>query len=645
MRKNTASLIKVILACILVGVVSVLSMINLKEDLNLDSEFGSGYQIVYTVDSEEEDVINEIATILQKRFTGFGATSAEATIDGSTITFEVIGIDDIESIRTYMTQTGTLTFRNASDETIMDVSVLAEDQPISIFEEDEVVYINIAVEDTTTFYYQTENISNATNNYLILWVDFDDLETTYSDEASSDSPTYFGAATVSDGISGDCYIASSQSLEVSQSLAVIINSGALTAEVSETSIDTVTIDATKIDSAYTILIVVTLLVCIGLTVLYRLPGLVTGLLSLAYAACYFRINAFATALFNSTSLATFAISLTISLTVLIALYRSFKQYLLKGRNISASLNNAYSEYNSVLFETGLIQIIVGGVAYIANSTEFKEIGFGLLIGGGLDIIFFVLANRYILANLIDSNYVTNKALFGVKEENLPDVEKGEHYVDDSKVYQFAKAFNGNLPYIVAIVVAVLAVIMAIVIKPENILLALVVALVTIVTGTIYSRIRYKKYVTVVCGASVMGALASALVSAIFGSEAVVTGSAVALATTFLVLSLLINAYGEFAREKITTIKVDNMINKVLTSYVNIIIFSAVVALAYGFTSTNFTAFIILVVVAIVTGYFTVALFKNYITTKTSKKGKNKKNKTKKKEFKENTIYGINEVKR
>lgn len=130
MKKNNRKLFTAIIGILLIAVLSAIFGSKLNSITNKNFELAGGFQLVYQVDSSDQLTVEQVADVLEKRLYNFGAIEVEKTIEGSTVTLNYSGIEDSETVRKYLIKTGLVSFRNAADEELMDISALKENMPL-----------------------------------------------------------------------------------------------------------------------------------------------------------------------------------------------------------------------------------------------------------------------------------------------------------------------------------------------------------------------------------------------------------------------------------------------------------------------------------------------------------------------------------
>ena len=640
MRKNSGKLTMALLGLALALLVGVLAGKDLIKDSYYDSEMADGYKLVYEVSSADAEVIASAEKVIAKRLTLLGASAVKTSVEGSSITAVVTGLSDIETKKTLMTRNGALSFRNSADELLMDGSVLDAEMPLSVSTNGDSTYIQIKVKDTAKFKEQTQALVSSTDKMMVLWVDFAEGQT-YEAESQKNIPSYLGAATVSAAIDGDCYITTHHSAAETKELVALVSSGTLPASITEKSFEPVTAEKGEnaASSAYWGILFATLAIACLLAFRYGVAGLVPGVMTIGYAAAFFKSNQLLGVVFNTTAIALFAISVATGLLIVVTAYEKARSEMLKGRNATASYDEAFKSVRKASWEACVAEIIVGLVITLLFSGTMRAFASGITAGGVCNLIFYLLLNNKIVSDLNASNYLS-KSMYRISEKDLPDVEKGENYEKKSSKIDLAKYFNNKAALICAALLACGGIVVSAMNVSDNSRALFVVCIVAVVLAG-YAYWQYRRNTPALFCAALTGFLAAACASLLMKNFGIsLAGLAVAIVTAFLYLNELRNNYRVISREKITEEKLNNVINESIGALTAAVIIGLIAAIIIDVVAGH----VGLAAVLWIASVFASVSVMTYFWLKDARKGNkyNKTRKSNKKELKENTIFGINE---
>lgn len=657
MKKNGQRLILFVLGVVLALFLSIFYGPKAKARQKVSLDFNGGYQLVYNVNSSDEAVVKQAAEILNKRILNYGASDSEYAIDGSKITISFTGVEDVEAMRANITRKGELTIRNSDDELVMDASVLNSAAPITLTKngEDNVIVLN--VKDTDTFYEKTANQAAAANKYLVIWVDFREGIDKYSEESSKTDPSYLAAATVSSGIQGSCYITTHHKFEDAFKQVVLAFSGALPAEVSEVSCSEITARHAAFDSVWKAVIIGSLAAGGGLVGLFGLAGCTVMLMMLLNAVAFFGFTALLGIKADSFLLAGYTLSTLIALIITYPVLKEFKLNLLRGRNLQTALDNALANNKRAVWEAVITQIALGGLGMLIFRNALLSSAGAVLIGGICNLLLFVLWNRTMLKDMIGSGYCSNLKLYRVDPAGLPDVEKGESYVEKpcAVSINFGSLLKGNIPYIIFAVSLAALLLVSGHAESGAVWKALLLGCIFIAIAAVYVLFAYKdRYGAMplmICFDLMVGVLAAVIAGKGFAGIAL-CGVALSAALLFILIGRCRTDFRRISREKVNEEKLNKFVNTLLNSftedYCYPAVMFAVLALAIGIFCGNFKVSAVALLIAVGALVTSVVLASKmwYEAVKKNmdrkpKKGNKKKGK---KERSETVIFGLNEVK-
>ena len=101
------------------------------DNMNLGLDLKGGFEILYSIEalesSENKEVdMGAVASAVSKRVDVLGVSEPDISVEGNRIRVQLAGISDIESARNVISSTAVLTFRDTSDNLLMDATVLEE---------------------------------------------------------------------------------------------------------------------------------------------------------------------------------------------------------------------------------------------------------------------------------------------------------------------------------------------------------------------------------------------------------------------------------------------------------------------------------------------------------------------------------------
>ena len=658
MKKNSQKLVMCIIGVILALCISIFYGPKAKRNQNVSLDFADGNQLTYTVASSDEETIRKTAEVLDKRIRRYGAADTDYIINGSDIVISFTGVEDVEAMRSNITRKGELTMRNSDNELIMDASVLNANAPIALSKSDDNTVLVLNVADEDTFYEKTANQAAATNKFMILWVDFNEASDSYATESAKTNPSYLAAASVTSGIRGSCYINTHHTYDDAFKQVVLVYSGALPAEIKETSFNEITSKYGSFDTVWTVTLVASLLAGAVLAYEFGIAALPTALMLLVNAVLFCNFTALLGGAFDSFQLMAYILSAAVALFMMYQILKEFKNGLLRGRNLQVSLDNAFNANARSMWETAVAHIALGALGFLFTGNDMRRFAGSAVIGGICNLVLYVLWNRLMLSDMVASGLFTDLKLYRVNPAELPDVEKGENYQEKPGLFKFdfAGILKGNVPYIVFGVAVAALLLLTGFAGRDLVIKVLIIAAVFTALVTVYVGFAYKSHYAYMPLMLVAVACALSVVAVVFRDSRyagiILCGCALAVAMLFKLISVLRGEFRTISREKLNDDKVSKFVNSQLNSFSDGFCRSAVAVLVLriivSVVSKNFIICVVTVLAIAVVYIAAVLLAGKFWLNETKKymarKPKKSNRKKGKKERSETVIFGLNEVK-
>ncbi|NMA16510.1 MAG: hypothetical protein GX935_04570 [Erysipelotrichia bacterium] len=650
MRKNNKKLFSALIGILMIAILTVVFGSKLNAITNKNFELADGFQLVYQVDSEEKLTIDQVAEVLEQRLYNFGATEVKATIEESTVTLNYSGIEDCETVRKYLTMIGVVSFRNAADEELMDISVLDKDTPFMVApsqskteESKDLSLLYILVSDNEKFKTVTTQLMFETSKYLVVWVDYDETYK-FEKEQGSTSPKFLAAAAVNSVIDSDAYITSAHSFEVTKNIVATVNAGSLKAPITEISFNTVEANlGTNADVKVLIGIAVSVMLgSLYFMFKYKLVGFVSALMMLGYTIGSLVAISYLGVIFNTNIISLFIFSLFVGLAYLLHVNDTFVTILNTGRLPSTALETTYKNTMVNALAGLATQLIAGFIGFIAFKEYYLGYSIAIMTFAVCSAIFFVGWQKLMLSDLINSYYFDAKA-FGYRENAAV------------KIIDFSALINTKFHYVVIalILMGALLYVTNVINHLKILLTGLFILVISVIVGGSYLKSRNKSNDLVILALTTITAVIAIMACGmLFGKTTettiglVYSFAAISLALFGFVLSQIKDDFDENAKGRLTDVKITSVFEEVFNNLFNetVVVLALTVIFALvifgSVLSLENIGYTILVSVALI--YAVIVMSKLWLdyTIKDSNRPKSKK-KRNTKEVKERTIFGIN----
>ena len=428
---------RAVVAVLAVLIASTFNMI--KNGLNLGLDLVGGFEILYEVSplaEENADVkidMGAVTNSIQKRVNVLGVSEPMITVEGNNrVRVQLAGVADQESARQMIGTTANLTFRDTNNELLADSSIIVEGGASLAYQDGRPI-VSLKIADQAKFAEITQDISSRTggNNVMIIWLDWeegDNYAEEYQKSLAGQEPKYISAASVRSQISGDCVIEGNFTDAEARTLAELINSGSLPVKMTEISSNVVSaqygadaLRRTAIAGLIGIVLVVAFMIF-----QYRVPGIVSGIMLAAYIWAVFGIYALMGAVFTLTGIGALVLGVGMTVDANIISYERIRQQLYKGRSIRSAAAEGQKQSFSAIFDAQFTTLIAGLIMYIWGNGAVRGFATMLIVTVVMTLVLNVGFSRWLLRQLTESGICDgHPEWFGVKKEQIPDVNKGQ----------------------------------------------------------------------------------------------------------------------------------------------------------------------------------------------------------------------------
>ncbi len=456
------------LIVVIIGVVVALTGQSIKENLNLGLDLQGGFEILYQVEplNESSNVdMNVVVNSISKRVNVLGVSEPSISVEGDDrVRVQLAGVSDQDAAREMIGTTANLTFRDVDDNELADSSILTEGGASLAYDQNNQPVVSLKIKDQSKFGEITSNIAakSSGDNIMIIWLDWAEGDT-YRAEAAKyskgEEPKYISAASVQSQINGDCQISGSFTEEEARSLANLINSGSLPVKMTEISSNVVSAQfgADALSKTAVAGFIGIVLVMILMILKYRLPGVVSAIMLVAYIWAVFGIYSLMGAVFTLSGIGALVLGIGMTVDVNIIDFERIRQELWKGKSVASAVFVGQQQSFSAIVDAQLTTLLTALIMYIWGNGAVKGFATMLIITVVMTIVLNVALSRVLLRLIVQSGVADNKPeWFAVKKNQIPDVSKGE-----KPFYTGTHAFDyvGKAKYVLrtAIVIFVLAI--------------------------------------------------------------------------------------------------------------------------------------------------------------------------------------------
>ena len=440
-KKNVKRKIIINSSILIILVVAIgLLFVPLFKSLKFGLDLQGGFEILYKAESIDGSKMNKekiTATYktLSKRIDSLGVSEPEIIIEGNDrIRVKLAGVKNPEEARTQLSTVATLSFRDIEDKLLMSSDVLKAGGAKIGQANDGTPAVALSVKDKDKFYEVTKEISERGDgqNYIVIWLDYNDLTDSYSREGSlcgTNESNCLSAATVSQGFASDVIIQGNFTQEEVSNLVDLINSGSLPSKLTELSSNTVgasfgerTLETTLIAG-----IIAIIAIMIILMVIYHFAGFVSSVSMMIYAFLVFLVFWLVGGVLTLPGIAALLLGIGMAVDSNVITFARIREELLKGRSLPVAFREGSKSSFSAIFDSNITTLIVAIIMFTFGESSIKGFATMLIITVLVTMFTMVFLTRLLLKLFVKTEYFNDKVklFININKKDIPNVSKNE----------------------------------------------------------------------------------------------------------------------------------------------------------------------------------------------------------------------------
>ena len=435
-KKNKVIIISCILVLFIVGI--CFSFVPLFKNLKFGLDLQGGFEILYKASSiDGSKMTNSKLTstykTLSKRIDSLGVSEPEITIEGNDkIRVKLAGVKNPEEARTQLSTVATLSFRDTEDNLLMTSDVLEAGKAKIGQDQQGNPAVALTVKDKDKFYEVTSKISGQENNYIVIWLDYNELTDSYSKEGNmcgTNSSNCLSAATVSQGFASDVIIQGNFTYEEVENLVDLINSGSLPTKLTELSSNTVgaSFGDQTLSTTLTAGIIAVAAIILILIFIYHFSGFVSAVSMLIYTFLVFGVFWVVGGVLTLPGIAALLLGIGMAVDSNVITFARIKEEILKGKSLPTAFKEGSKSSFSAIFDSNITTLIVAIIMFIFGESSIKGFATMLIITILVTMFTMVFLTRTILKIFVKTDYFNDKLnlFINIKMKDIPNVSKNE----------------------------------------------------------------------------------------------------------------------------------------------------------------------------------------------------------------------------
>ena len=432
------SLLNSILITLVILIVAVVSLVPLLKNISFGLDLAGGFEVLYKVDSLDSkkvttDMVNSTYKIIEKRVNSLGVSEPEISVEGNNIRVALAGVTNADEARNNISKVGSLTFRDTSDNLLMTSDVLESGaSSVNMNNTTGAYEISLKIKDKDTFYKVTKAISEKEDNYITIWLDYEEGVDSYYHESNGNKVREacgdlthshcLSAATVSQGFASDVVIQGNFSKSEAQSLVDLINSGSMPTKLEEISSRSVTasfgedsLNKTFIASIVGICAIIVLMI-----LMYKLSGFIASVGILGYTSLTILIFNLVGGKLTLHGIAALVIGIGMAVDSSVISFSRIKEELKNGSGLTTAFKLGTKQSIMSIVDANLTTLLAAIILFIFGESSVKGFATMLIISIVVTFIVMVFLVRYLVSLFVRSDlFNRHRFLFiGYKDRKL-----------------------------------------------------------------------------------------------------------------------------------------------------------------------------------------------------------------------------------
>ncbi len=434
---------------------SIANIPSITDNMNQGIEFKGGFEILYQVKdvdgeefsaNEKANATEAAAEVVSSRIDIAGVKNPLIAIEGDDyirVTIASKNENETSDVRDLITSNAEITFRDVNDKLLATASDLLLENGATLDYNEGSPVVALKIRDTDLWGKITEDISTRTNTSdrrIVIWLGFEEEykeENDYGFEGDSYSQVnqnpeaankIISDASVNQAFYSDVVITGSFTDELAAKMANLIKAGTIDFQLEEISVSS--IGATYGSEAFNSSLVAGLIGIIAVSILmigvYGLAGLASAIALILYIVVTLWGFNLLEGEYGPDTIAATVIAIGMAVDANIISFERIKEELYKGKSLRKAFSEGNTKSLSSIIDANATTLIAAISLYLFGTRTVKGFATMLVLSIVFTVIIMVFFARAIVSLLMQSKFFKGKEnWFGVKKEDLPDLDKGE----------------------------------------------------------------------------------------------------------------------------------------------------------------------------------------------------------------------------
>jgi protein-export membrane protein SecD/preprotein translocase SecF subunit len=430
-----------ILILLLLGSLMGTTTKNILNNLKLGLDLQGGFEVLYEVHPAkkgqkiDKDVLASTAKALDKRINVLGVSEPSIQIEGNNrIRVQLAGVTDQSKAREILSTQANLTFRDANDRLMMDGTDLVQGGAKQTFDENGKPSVSLKLKSADKFSKVTKEIVGMTpNNFLVIWLDFNEGKDSFKNEIAKKNPKYLSAPTVKEVFTQDSVsIVGNFTATEAQTLASLLNAGALPVQLKEVYSTSVgaKFGAQALNETVIAGLIGVFIIYLFMLVYYRFPGFIATVSLTIYIYLVLLIFHWMNAVLTLPGIAALILGIGMAVDANIITYERIKEEIKVGKSIKSAYQAGEKHAFTAIFDSNLNTILASAVLFFYGTSSVKGFATMLILSVILSFLTAVYGSRLLLGLWVHSKFLNKRpSWFGVKPSEIHKIEENVDTLD------------------------------------------------------------------------------------------------------------------------------------------------------------------------------------------------------------------------
>ncbi len=414
---------------------------NILNNIKLGLDLQGGFEVLYEVQPAKkgqkitQEVLASTAEALDRRINVLGVSEPVIQIEGTNrIRVQLAGVKDQNQAREILSTQANLSFRDANDKLKMDGSDLKQGGAKQTFDENGKPSVSLTLKSADKFRKVSEEIMNMSpNNYLVIWLDFEEGKDSFKTEVAKEDPKFLSAPTVNQIFNQNSVsIVGSFTAEEAQTLASLLNAGSLPVKLKEvysTSVGAKFGEQALNETIFAGLVGVAI-IYLFMIFYYRFPGFIATITLSIFTYLVLLIFDWMNGVLTLPGIAAIILGIGMAVDANIITYERIREELKVGKSVKAAFQAGEKNAFTSILDANLTTLLTAAVLFFYGTSSVKGFATMLIISILMSFLTSVYGARLLLGLWVHSNLFNKKpSWFGVKQADIHDIKESFDTLD------------------------------------------------------------------------------------------------------------------------------------------------------------------------------------------------------------------------